>query len=448
MFFFNKVINFFLNSYQSNNKFRNSLFSYLKLFFERDTKKNISYTNLGNVFKNSKWTNLRNQNIKDNFLREFILFILLFFAIYLLDTSNFKNALMQFYIMHIQSLYFFLVDTYVLFCMGLTYIFFPHLFKGNVLTLTNKEALAKPRNKRFKLKKRKALKPVSTDYALIASLYKADLELNRSKLGLTLNKDLTSIRFKASNFNDKFSLSNSNLKGLTNLTSLNLNELNNLTNHAHFINLSSNYVSDLNLMKNERWLLKNSLLSEDFLRNTYSFTETKKLINNNTISSKIANNNVWVSTSLNNSDVIKKLSSYDLTNFDNTFFKKNDFTSPLNYNFFEDSRLFLFKKYYFTGQTGLNTLVFDDQYSSKQNIDSIGLNHFEILLSLSNVSINHNLNNLYLNNRLLAESNSLTRLDVLSTSVFNNTSVLLTSNNLLFLNNVYTNNNNLWYSYF
>ena len=448
MFFFNKVINFFLNSYQSNNKFRNSLFSYLKLFFERDTKKNISYTNLGNVFKNSKWTNLRNQNIKNNFLREFILFIFLFFAVYLLDTSNFKNALMQFYVLHIQSLYFFVVDSYLLFCMGLTYVFFPHLFKGSIITLKNDNLVSKPTTKRFKLKKRKAFKSNTADYTLLASLYKADLELSNSKLDTVLNKDLAKNRFHAPNLNNNFSLTNPNIKDFNNLTSLNLGSLNSLTNNPYFMNLSTNYVNDLNLMKNDRWLLKNSLLSEDFVRNTHNFTEAKKLINSNTLSSKVSNSNVWVSTNLHDSDFFKKLTSTNSTNLENVFFKNSDLSSTLNYNFFEDSRLFLFKKYYFTGQTGFNTLVFDDKYNDLNQLSSSNLNHFDILLSLSNISINHNLSSLYLNNINSLEFTSLLNKEAVNSNVFNNTPVLLTTANLLFLNNVYTNNKTTWYSYF
>jgi len=154
----------------------------------------------------------------------------------------------------------------------------------------------------------------------------------------------------------------------------------------------------------------------------------------------VSNSNVWVSTNLHDSDFFKKLTSTNSTNLENVFFKNSDLSSTLNYNFFEDSRLFLFKKYYFTGQTGFNTLVFDDKYNDLNQLSSSNLNHFDILLSLSNISINHNLSSLYLNNINSLEFTSLLNKEAVNSNAFNNTPVLLTTTNLLFLNNVYTNN--------
>lgn len=84
-----QLVNFFTTKFSENTKYSNSLNATLRLFFERLTSINESFTSLGNVYKNSKWTNLKTDNIKSsfnfqffkNFLKFIISSILIFFLV-------------------------------------------------------------------------------------------------------------------------------------------------------------------------------------------------------------------------------------------------------------------------------------------------------------------------------------------------------------------------------
>ena len=73
---------------------------------------------------------------------------------------------------------------------------------------------------------------------------------------------------------------------------ISLRQLNNLLNNKYFLISSSNFSKDLDLMKTDRWLLKNSLISEDLIRNTNSYTNTKRLIGSNVTSSQLSSRNI------------------------------------------------------------------------------------------------------------------------------------------------------------
>ena len=67
----NKLIYFFSNKYYNNLKFNNKLVSTTRIFFERTTKTSHSLQALGNVYRNSKWTDLNVFNIKESSLAQF-----------------------------------------------------------------------------------------------------------------------------------------------------------------------------------------------------------------------------------------------------------------------------------------------------------------------------------------------------------------------------------------
>ena len=66
-----KFITFFSTKYYSNLKYSNSVLSSLRLFFERNNKISSSVAKLGNVYRNSKWADLKIVNIKASFLVQF-----------------------------------------------------------------------------------------------------------------------------------------------------------------------------------------------------------------------------------------------------------------------------------------------------------------------------------------------------------------------------------------
>jgi hypothetical protein len=64
MRYFDKLTNFFASAYTNSSKHNSSFLSYLRIFFERNNKFKSTFARLGNTFRNSKWTDLKVQNIK------------------------------------------------------------------------------------------------------------------------------------------------------------------------------------------------------------------------------------------------------------------------------------------------------------------------------------------------------------------------------------------------
>ena len=97
MFYINRLFKYFLSEYSNNSKFNYSLYGYLRIFFERNNKFNFSFLKLGNIFKNTKWTDFKIQNIKNLFLRfSFIIlasvvFIVYFYMFVSKDSLEFYN---------------------------------------------------------------------------------------------------------------------------------------------------------------------------------------------------------------------------------------------------------------------------------------------------------------------------------------------------------------------
>jgi hypothetical protein len=79
----NKMIYFLSSKYYTNIKYNNYLLQSLRLMFERLTKNVVLTNSLGNVYRNSKWTDLKVQNIKLSFFNQFInLFVLVVFIFF------------------------------------------------------------------------------------------------------------------------------------------------------------------------------------------------------------------------------------------------------------------------------------------------------------------------------------------------------------------------------
>ena len=69
MRYFDRLLNFFTSSYLNNTRFHHSTLGYLRIFFERNNKLKATFSSLGNVFRNSKWSDLKAQNIKTSFIK-------------------------------------------------------------------------------------------------------------------------------------------------------------------------------------------------------------------------------------------------------------------------------------------------------------------------------------------------------------------------------------------
>jgi hypothetical protein len=78
-----QLINFFTTKYYNNLKYSNRTLAALRIFFERTTKYTTSMSTLGNVYRNSKWSDFKVQNIKFKFQKQSINMLLLL-ALFLL----------------------------------------------------------------------------------------------------------------------------------------------------------------------------------------------------------------------------------------------------------------------------------------------------------------------------------------------------------------------------
>ena len=87
MNFFEKVLNRLTSTFFNNTKLKNNTLNSLRIFFERNNKFYDSASSFGNVFRNSKWSDLKFQNIKNSFISlrvsklTLLLLVILFFII-------------------------------------------------------------------------------------------------------------------------------------------------------------------------------------------------------------------------------------------------------------------------------------------------------------------------------------------------------------------------------
>jgi hypothetical protein len=430
--------------------------------FERNSKNNSTYATLGNVFRNSKWSDLKVQNIKMGFSRQFyllLIFVITSFMVSLTspqiliyDSYFFVTELMLSLIDIITIV--FVLTIVILSDLLITYVTVPICTKildyyGHDTTV--EEDLSFSQQSVDK----------SNDYKLVNTLYRTSSVVNLNNFDTILTnptqKNLTNWVNTQGNpllYKPNY-LTELNIGSSKNIT-MSLQNLNKLLSNKHFILNSGNFSKDLDLMKSDRWVLKNSLLSEDVIRNTNSYTNAKKLIGLNVLNSQLSNKNVWASTNLNKLNSTNMASLQSLLNeSDNSQLFVNHLNSSNlgNFNFFEESRLFLVNKYSYSNKLRYNLLAFDDKFNDKSISDRlISNNNFNNHYNLFQSSLDFNINNLLLTkgnvhndlNKVMSKNDI-----VLNYFIVNNDSYLLTNLNLNNLINLTSTHNNLeWYNYF
>ena len=372
--------------YSNSAKFNHSIYHFLKIFYERSSKSYKTYSILGNVFKNSKWTNYKIQNIKLSFISSFTkIFLSLIFSFILF--YNFKLNIICllelfnnfFLILFRDALY-----DYISFAMSIL-LSYVYLFKHYIINFylyllypTNNNDL--PNGIRFFNVKSCFENKYPVSYSNL-NLSNSNITLSSKHLILThtlfkIKDNLFWINYsevtpyntivnnnsKFFNLNGKFLVNlDSRFKNLPykyflkNLnscytipfqfhenvsTSLNSNSLNRLNKTFSNTSLFENILNEsINILKQSRWLSRNLTISDRFILNTNYFTEYKKLLGNSTTVSKLANNNVWASSNLNKVNFQQLFSLF--SNYRNTFNNENVIDK------FDESRLWLFKKIYF-----------------------------------------------------------------------------------------------------
>lgn len=209
-------------------------------------------------------------------------------------------------------------------------------------------------------------------------------------------------------------------------------------------------------------------MSANIINNSFSITQAKKLIGIGYLNSQNSNNSLWLPTKLSKLNTVETSKQVNnLPNFfrnvllpeSSNFIKYSNLTNPnfTNLNYFENSRLYVFKKYFFMNQISNNNIILDpiindlfNDYSyvmdrsllfSKTH-KSVGYNYLSIYDNLySNLSISlHGLRSLQYGNKYNIQQTKLNT-DFINLNI-NNLDILTNSNTnflLLLTSNIQNN---------
>lgn len=438
MRFHEKLTNFFASAYSNNSKYNSSYLVYLRILFERNSKFKATFDKLGNVFRNSKWNDLKVQNIKVSLINSwffsalsFILFILFVFSFFGY-TNNQQTFFLPAFVSEIWGLIFFILsqisNTLTLFLLKLgffllsckIYLYRMLGFNSNFIFESFVNTSTSPQKLTIDKKK---LTISSTNYSFTSktsysselievthSLSNAIRALRKLKDSKTFDNFLLSLQQKQHlnieflikdvlDFGNNESLSWKPRFIVANVLSykpdfnfghktlnLNLNKLNEINKNTLSHTLSNlNIYTNLNQSKQNRWLLKNSLLSNNISSNLFHFTQAKTLVGNSLYNSSNSSENIWNSSKfsqlskineLNNLAFFKNnsLNNSSSLNNSNLILLPNISSSIANFNLFEESQFWNSKKYFFTNQLKSNII----QLSNSGNLSNqLNTNYIE-----------------------------------------------------------------------
>ena len=204
-------------------------------------------------------------------------------------------------------------------------------------------------------------------------------------------------------------LNSNSIKAVSNLSNpkfytVNTKILQDLNNQQFGTILNNlNVYTNLGQAKQDRWLLKNSLLSNSSTVDLNAFTQTKKLIGMNLFESANTSRNIWNSskmTQLTQTEEIQKLSlfqnflGFNKSSTSNTSLNLlNEVSSGFQgFNWFETSSLWTTKKYFFTNQLKSNHTSITTSPITISNFKTYDQNTiFNFTSNLHNTSLNNQL---------------------------------------------------------
>lgn len=458
MLFKDKVLKFFQSSYRQNTKFNHSYLGYLQIFFERGNKFKSSFAALGNTFRNSKWSDLRVTNIKTSFTKTWlrtitsiILFLVLLFVIWaLLVGEGFE--LISFDGLNMFTAAFF-SGLYRLTTMSWTTSNRKQVYEqllSNEIQDNNDNYLSTSISKKLNNSTKNSSIKFSTNNQKSSKvtdvMYNAVSASNSIKtLDSPTVKDLMEWIEPTNNFDPEtyvkygivpnlvnhkspkstFFVNRSLKNGIStrfnniesewlntpgsyywlhlptiNSNSITLSLFNKLTDSNVSLTTNSlNLKSNIDLFKQDRWLMKNTLLSNNNLTKTFNLTQAKKLIGSNLSQSNVSTSNIWVSNSVLNSKLASNMYSQLYSNLDDVSFLQNKgvYTPSLeNINFQENSFFWLLQKYTFTNQLRFNTVTYSNNLVTN-NIDTLDINNqniFKLLTQLKQVNLSSKYTNI------------------------------------------------------
>jgi len=482
MKYIDKLLNYFTSNYLNNTRFHHSTLGYLKIFFERNNKLKSTFNSLGNVFRNSKWSDLKVQNIKTSLIKSWtgyftgLILILMLFTSFL--GSYYGNALCAYFP--------FLGEIYE--TLSFLWSSFEDLTKALIISIYSLVSNLKSQIAAKFYKKQEYIYSVfstpakekpqyvlpylnivlsetaAKNHAPIEMLYRmahTTQTLGDLKSSPTLPLDTDLYHYDSWNINEcldddffPFSWEDKPLLNLLetesayvllpkevleihqlDIESANLNKINAYNTALALTGLNTQ--SALKSSKESRWLFRNSLLSENSILNSNAFTQSKKLLGVNFLSSDSPSKNVWASTKLNT--LGSSNTSNFISNIQELFVRDSSSTDALtqkaqhnndmsNFNFFEDSRMWLTKKYFFTNQLKNNTkaLKLSNTYTLNSSTSLENSNTLNLLVNmqsqnptiqLSTITLTFNPGKLQ-NNLLLSNASINTHLSLNDTDLF------------------------------
>ena len=448
MRFFNKFFSSIKSHYLNDNKYNNSLFSNLRIHFEREMKYKSNITLFGNTFRNSKWSDLHKINIKESFLQTFLYSILtILFCMSTLmcfwgkaKSEQYFGFLPFFYLWDAllnQTLIYLnesQAQIFILIFSLISFIFtqFQQLFANTVFQFLNLVINPKNNTNTGTTKKKvtytsKHLKKQTCNLSTTKSPHYSKVLYNLLTIqnSLLYLKNLPVINHGVDITNPKvpffWRLISQNTIEVTQDTitlsevkygvdintnriinnHLNLKSIHLYTNtHESLLQFDFNLINNINIGKEQRWLVKNSNLTEFLTKNNNSLTQSKKLIGQSYYSPNFINKNLWLPTKLSNMSNTETLSYINNLNnltYPNLFGSSELNTSKpanltrsqdlINLNFIENSRLWITKKYFFTNQMNSNLINQSKILSDKiyqQNTTPYTTNSFDNKLFFQN----------------------------------------------------------------
>lgn len=435
MKYVDKILNYFTSNYLNNTKFHHSTLGYLKIFFERNNKLKTTFSSLGNVFRNSKWSDFKAQNIKTSLIKSYTTYLLTIVLLLIILTGFLGK-----YCGHILFEYVpFLGEVYE--TLSFSWTVFEDWGKAGILAVYSlwsrfkAKLVAKFYSKQQHIYNTLASlqKPKTRYYLPALNIELSETEarnhqvievwykLNHSTRSLgnvnsapTLPLDDSVYHYDSWNIyeclDDDFApFVNHDTYGQIMSIELNYGLLPKEVLEIHQLDIESanfNKISAYNLAlsltglntqealrssKEDRWLLRNSLLSENLILNSNAFTQSKKLLGINFMNSDTASKNVWASSKLNSLGASN--ASNFLTNVQELFLKNDIKVKALssnpqtnadmsNFEFFEDSRMWLTKKYFFTSQLKSNIKSITSTYEIQPSKTDLNNNTaFNILVN-------------------------------------------------------------------
>jgi hypothetical protein len=219
----------------------------------------------------------------------------------------------------------------------------------------------------------------------------------------------STLKYRSSNtFSNKntLTLSESFYTGMASTTDfrihniqLSLNDIHRILKKNKYPNLFLfNLENNLNMAKQQRWFAKNSLLSESIIPNSFLVTQVKKLIGTGLLDNDFTNKTLWLPTKASKLSSVESFKYF--SNLSGNIFSKDDFTLNhlqsnnlrqsffKNINYFENSRLWLFKKYFFTNNQTQNLISENPTHIQANNYAPVNHNHLNLIFNINTYVLN------------------------------------------------------------